>query len=300
MRVLAASGIIVGTLLTAAATADADCVPANWHGASSGARVPTRGTVYVHEETLGWDLPGDIDASWIQFQWENGEGTARLVRSEGAVAVVEYEGPPGSTLKLLDRWDEATDLQLVDSWQPPARAPRVLQYWHSTASWTCSSTDSLMVQLDQPVTAVRVRWHVNGHAVDYLEATRNNGTKTVLELGKINCGGENVPLEQLYDGVGLELYAIRFDGSEVKIEGMPSRMELGDLEGTDGGMEQALTIVATQETSAAQQATRPAQRPPASEWLGVFVLALAGFGLIAALYLLKRAERSASDCSPAS
>lgn len=300
MRALAISGILVGAVLTtAAATAEADCAPAGWFGASHDTTVPTRGTVYLHEESLAWDLPGDIDPSWLKLQWENGEGTARLVRSEGAVAVVEYEGPSGSTLKLLDRWDEPTALQLVSGWQPPARAPRVLQYWHTTESWTCSSTDSLMIQLDQPATAVRVRWHVNGHAVDYLEATRNDGTKTVLELGKINCGRENVPLEQLYDGVGIELYAIRHDGSEVKVEGMPSHIRLADLEGTGGGMDQALTIIATQETAAAQQVKRP-RRPPASEWLGVFVLAFAGFGLLAALYLLRRAERSASDCSPAS
>lgn len=298
MRALALSGIIVGTLLTAAATADADCGIPNWLGTASGVSIPASGTLYMHDESLTWDLPGDVGASWLSVQWENGEGTFRVVRTEGALASIEYDGPPGATLKFVDRWGDAIDLHLAPSWQPPAHAPRVLQYWHHAREWTCSSSDSLRIQIDQPTAAVRVRWHVNGHAVDYIEATRNDGTKSVLELGKINCGGENVPLEQLYDGVGIELYAIRFDGSEVKIEGMPSRIKLGDLEASED--DQAMTIVATQETQAAQQPPRGANRTPANEWLGVFVLAFAAFGVIAALYVLKRAETAASDYSPAS
>ncbi len=298
MRVLALSGIVVGTLLTSAASADAKCGTPRWLGAASGTSVPSAGTLYLHDESLAWDGPVDIDPSWLAVQWEHGEGTVHVVRGEGAIATIEYEGPPGATLKIHGGYDSA-DLVLAEDWQAPAKAPRVLQYWHHASRWTCSSSDSLMIQIDQPTAAVRVRWHVNGHAVDYIEATRNEETKSVLELGKINCGGENVPLEQLYDGVGIELYAIRFDGTEVRIEGMPERISLRELESVEGHMDHAMTIVATQHTAAAQAAP-VARREPASKWLGIFVLAFAGFGLIAGVYLIRRVEKSDSDCSPAS
>lgn len=294
MRILALSAIVVGGLVS---RAEADCAIPAWLGTPDGASVPRKGVLFVHDEQLSWHH--DAPLGWMALGWKNGEGTVRVVREEGApnLARIEYEGPTGAQLEIYDRWNEPHAVTLGDDWEYK-HAPRVLQYWHHQSEWTCSSSDSLMIQIDQPTAAVRVRWTVNGHAVDYWEATQNDGTKSVLELGKINCGGENVPLEQLYGGVGIELYAIRFDGSEVKIEGMPSVVALGDIARSESGMDQAFTVVATQEPAAAMNA--PKTKTESGRGLGLLVMVFAALGVVGCVFLLKRAEKSASDCSPAS
>jgi hypothetical protein len=298
MRTLALSAIVVGGLLSSGA-AEADCNIPAWLGTPDNASVPTKGTLYFHDEQLSWH--DDPPLQWMKLAWANGEGTVRVVRAEGApnLARIEYDGPAGAQLLVYDRWDEAQTVTLGNDWQYK-HAPRVLQYWHHNSEWTCSSSDVLMIQIDQPTAAVRVRWTVNGHAVDYWEATKNDATKSVLQLGKINCGGENIPLEQLYDGVGIELYAIRFDGTEVKIEGMPSYIALSEIDASERGIDQAFTIVATQEPAAAMNAPAPAKKTQSGRGLGILVMVFAALGVVGCVFLLKRAEKSASDCSPAS
>lgn len=295
MRTLVLSAIVVGGLLS---RAEADCGIPAWLGTPDGASVPRKGVLFVHDEQLSWH--DDAPLAWIKIGWTHGEGTVRVVRAEGApsLAMIEYDGPAGAQLTVWDRWDDPHAVTLRDEWNHHANAPRVLQYWHHQSEWTCSSSDSLMIQIDQPTAAIHVRWTVNGHTVDYWEATRNDGTKSVLELGKINCGRTNVPLEQLYDGVGIELFAIRPDGSEIRVEGMPPTVALGELDRSEGGMEQAFTIVATQEPAAAMNA--PEQKPASGRGLGILVMVFAALGVVGCVYLLKRAETSASDCSPAS
>ena len=293
------SGIVVGGLLSLVAmrTADASCGIPVWLGTGS-AEVPTSGSLYVHDESLSWGddaLDMAPEVSRLKIGWENGEGTIRLTRVESSLARLDYAGPPGATLVVHERWDEPTRLTLVPSWTAPTRAPRVVQYWHHAYAWTCSSDDTLRIQIDQPTAAVRVRWTVNGRSVDYLEATRVDETKHVLSLGKINCGGENVPLEQLYAGVEVELFAIRPDGSEVKIEGMPRHVRLDQLPASE--LDMAMGLVDTRAPAPVQMR---AAREPAPGWLGSLVLVVAGLGLGGALLLIRRAERSASDCSPAS
>jgi hypothetical protein len=296
MRSLLISGIVVGALLSARAAA-ADCIVPVWLGTESGTHVPTRGVLYMHDESIGWSSE---EEPWLVVRWENGEGTIKVTRVERSLAVVEYEGPTGSTIHLGGRFEDSlASYVLDDTWQPSEAAPRVLQYWHHETSWTCSEADSLMVQVDQPVAAFRVRWYVNGRAVDYYETPRARDGKTVLELGKIDCGQENVPLEQLHDGVGIQLFAIRADGTEVQVSGMPVYISLDEIPAVGAGMDHAFTIIATQDPNAAVHAS--ARRPVKySGGLGAVIIAFAGVGVLLALWLIRRAETAASDCSPAS
>lgn len=295
MRSALVSGIVVGTLLSARA-AHASCAIPAWVGAEPGTVVPTKGVFYVHDESIGWSTDPE---PYVKLRWSDGEGTAKVVRVEETVVAIEYEGPPLSRIHVEGFYDQLAELVLDDAWLAPAAVPRVLQYWHHASSWTCSSSDTLMIQVDQPVAAFRVRWRVNDHDVDYIETPHTDGTKTVLELGKINCGGENVPLEQLKDGVGIELYAIRHDGSEVHVPTMPRFVRLDALPEVDAGMDHAFTIMATQDPSAATHAT-PRQRATYGRTLGAVILAFAGLGVLLVLWLIRRAGTAASGCSPAS
>lgn len=272
------------------------CGIPQWVSTETGTRVPVRGVVYLHHEGIS---DGTAPLEWVTLGWSGGEGTARVTRVEESVASIEYEGPAGATLVINGEYgDLSTQLVLDPKWTAPEKAPRVLQYAHHEYSWTCSSADSLIIQIDQAVAAVRARWTVNGHTVDYIEAVESRDGKHIVELGAINCGGESIPVEQLHDGGELELIAIRSDGSEVPIAGMPRHIDLDHMPVT-ADYSFGFTIVEKQALQLID--TDPgASEPPAGRGLGILVIAVAGFGVIALLYLLKRVERSASDCSPAS
>ncbi len=303
MRALALSGIVVGVLLIATQDARASCGIPTWVGTPDATHVPTSGVVYLHDEALGWDSVPEPIEDFLQVEWVGGSGaTIHVRRVERTVASIEYDGPAGSRLRVYDRYDTVRAEYVLDAaWQASPQPPRVLQYWREQSEWTCSWSDSLMIQIDQPTAAVRVRWTVNGHSVDYIEALQIDGPKAALELGKINCGGENMPLEQLLAGGEMELFAIRLDGSEVPIQGMPRRVALADLSGIEGHLAHAFTIVATQEPLAElMRHARVGERPSRGRGLGIVILVLAALGVVGALWLIRRVERSASDCSPAS
>ena len=299
MRALALSGIVVGVLLIASQVARASCGIPGWVGTADGAHVPTRGVVYIHDEAMGWDVQPVGD--FLKVEWVGVSGaTISVRRVEASVASIEYEGPAGARLRVFNRYDtQLAEYVLDDTWHAPLMEPRVLQFWHYLDEWTCSWGHSLLIQIDQPTAAVRVQWTTNGHSVDYIEAVQTEGDKRVLELGKINCGDQNMPLEQLLEGGDIELFAIRNDGSEVPIAGMPRHVALSKLPPTGSHMDHAFTIVATQ--SAPQTVRTMLQaRNEAGAGLGVLVLVLAALGVVGALWLIRRVETPASDCSPAS
>jgi hypothetical protein len=114
----------------------------------------------------------------------------------------------------------------------PAPAPRVLQYWHDVSP--CS--DAVMIQLDQPVAQVIARWTFAG-AMDERVVTPQTD---VVELGTTECDEPNLDMTQLAAGGHLELIAIRADGSQITVRGLPARLATAEMPQDGNGLAHAL------------------------------------------------------------
>lgn len=108
--------------------------------------------------------------------------------------------------------------RLTADWRAPTDAPQVTKYWHREYEWTCSSEDTFNFEIDQATAAIRVRWTYRGDTTETIVPARGD----VLKLGKINCGGSTLDPAELHAGGHLELIAIRLDGTEVRIGGLPA------------------------------------------------------------------------------
>lgn len=187
-------GIFGVAAVADAGRAEAECATPSWYGTPAGVTVPAQGVVY------------------------------------------RFAGP--STEATMQRYDAAGAREMgyaVDpDWAPPAEAPRVLAIEHAKWRWTCSSEDVLAIQIDQPVAAVRVFWATSDGQHEMIVAPQPRETPmgrpaAILKLGKIDCGGANIPVEDLERGVVLGLTAIRNDGTEVAIDGVPTIVALDDF-----------------------------------------------------------------------
>lgn len=275
MRVLA----VLGILIAHAAAAHADCRIPQWVGTASGTKVPLRGSLFFHDESLSWDsgAPPVVDVGWT------GTVYTKVTRVEEGLARIDYVGADEAEIQIRHRYsDELQTYKLTQDWAAPTNPPRVLQYWHHESEWTCSSSDELLIQLDQPTAAIRARWTYGGRTVEYVEAARHEDTKAVVGFGKINCGGMTIPPFQLEAGGEIELTAIRLDGSEVRIPNMPRHVSTADMPTRDDNFNGGFTIV-TEKKSA------HADRAPAGKWLGGAVLLLLAAGALLGLRLRVRA-----------
>jgi hypothetical protein len=196
--------VLVGLLILAAGAerAEASCIRPEWIGTPAGVTVPEKGVLY------------------------------RFSALEGAEARMERYDAAGA---------EALGFVVDEEWAPPAEAPRVLAIQHSKYAWTCSDENALAIQLDQPVAAVRVFWATSEGQREMVVAPRPRETPkgrpaSVLLLGGINCAGENIPVADLERGVVLGLTAIRFDGSEVAIDGVPTIVAFDDYPVSKNGV----------------------------------------------------------------
>jgi hypothetical protein len=186
--------------------ADAMCGSPRWVGTESSA-VPTRGALYVYDDILEYK-PHQQEVSW------NGTpGVAVQSKVAKAVVRIDYAGVAGSELVV-----NGVAYRLTAEWRAPVETPSVVRWWHHEHKWTCSSSDTLNVEISQPTAAVRVRWTFEGETTETIVPAR----RSVLELGKIDCGGTTLDPEELDTGGHLELTAIRVDGSEVPIRGLPA------------------------------------------------------------------------------
>ena len=252
--------LLVMSLLFAAAEARADCAIPSWVSAADGTPVPPKGYILVHDEMLH-----DVEVRWL------GEpGSAHVVRGDGATVMLAYEGRAGTTLVIKGRYAE-THYPLVADWKAPSRAPRVLTYWHNVHHWTCSYADSLIVQIDQPVAGIFVHWTHEGRTTEWLEAAQTDGAKVIVELGKIDCGGATISPDQLREGGELKLYAIRFNGDEEEITGLPTRIDLDEMPVDDVGVGGALTPLVSPQAAAPKHYGRR---------LGAVVLAILALGVL--------------------
>ena len=119
-------------------------------------------------------------------------------------------------------------------WKAPVDRPRVVSFWHGTSDFVCAAQNTVVIELDQIVSAVRVAWASKDRSGEILVAPhpaypRKGRPKQLLELGRLSCAGENLPVAALRDGVTLQLTAIRHDGSEIAIEGVPAFVDLDEV-----------------------------------------------------------------------
>jgi hypothetical protein len=155
-------------------------------------------------------------------------------------------------LEIADTF-EPTILQVNPTWKAPAAAPRVVQYWHYEAEGGCSNSDSLMLQIDQPTAAFRVYWQSGELPVREMiipAKTRENNVN-VLELGKMYCVGESsIDPAELAAGGTLVLMAIRYDGSEVAVSGLPQTISTAKMATSEDGLDRAIGFPAGTEPTA--------------------------------------------------
>ena len=283
---------LLGVLL-AHQEAHADCGIPQWVGTADGTAIPFQGSLYIYDESLSWNDEPSAQPK-ADVTWEGAKaGEVTWTRVGPAVARLDYVGFVGTTLKVhLRQWDETFSYPIVEGWRPSTRAPHALHTWHQVNEWTCSSTDSLMIQIDQRAAAVRVKWSFFEvrDPIELILPARTERSKVVVELGKINCGSASIDPEDLRRGGKLELWAIRFDGSEQKIEGLPDRVATGEMPDDERGLDGAFTLVSTNDPKVA------AKLPSTPGWIPLAALLLLGSAVIIGWRL---GGRSGNGCSSA-
>ena len=227
---LAGVGLLAGlAVLSVHTRAEAECGNPHWVGTPTGATIPAKGSLYRYDESLAYRDPKSTGGP-IVAQTKISDTVVRL----------DYV-TKADELELSDEY-EPTLLQVSPTWQPPAAAPRVIQYWHETYAWTCSSSNSVMLQIDQPTAAFRVFWQSRNHPAKtwIIPARTAENNINVLELGKVNCGSTSIDPDELAAGGILTLMAIRYDGSEVAVTGLPPTLSSAEMPTGDTGITRAI------------------------------------------------------------
>jgi len=266
--------LVAALVLAAAPSAHAECAIPVWIGTPHGTTIPEHGSLYIYDSGYGFDHNADekgvVFSDGVPHRFVETRITEDLVR-------VDYAAGLASAVTVNAGWAPA--MYPIDAqWTAPTAAPRVVQYWHHVSEWTCSMSDSWMIQVDQPTAAFRVRFTPIddiGSTIEYIEpAQTGEDGRSVLEIGKHNCiGAPTISLEQLAVGGILELQAIRFDGSEVEVTGLPAMMKTSEMRTSDAGIEGAIGY-----------AVPPASPPPAPPVVtnarsGEAVLVITGVGV---------------------
>ncbi len=202
--------LVLSLVLATPQRADAMCAHPSWVGTESSS-VPTKGSLYAYDEIV------NHEAYQHEVSWTGTPGVAVQTKVAKSVVRIDYSGPAGSEL-VVNR----VAYRLISDWRAPAEAPRVADYWHREHRSTCSSEDTLNFEVDQPTAAIRVRWTFRGETTETIVPAERN----VLALGKINCGGTTLAPVELHAGGHLELTAIRLDGTEVRIRGLPGTISM--------------------------------------------------------------------------
>jgi len=225
-------------LVFAAHRAEAACGNPHWVGTPTGASIPSSGSLYLYDASLAFE---DLEPR-----------TGPIVKqTKVGATVVKLDYVSHADELALEDDRDPTVLDVHETWKPPAAAPRVIQYWHQVWGWTCSQTDLVWLQIDQPTAAFRVVWEPNKPARQFIFPARTaDNHVSALGLGKINCGGTNIDPAELVVGGRLTLFAIRYDGSEVAVTGLPSRISSAEMPTTEQGLERSIGFPAgTEPTS---------------------------------------------------
>ncbi|MDB4961179.1 MAG: hypothetical protein JWP01_1178 [Myxococcales bacterium] len=294
MKQLVWALVVIGTVVTTR-TVEADCGIPVWLGTAEQTALPVRGSVFVHHESLRYaDASDPLPQPGVRWVGE-AASIVRVEKVSDVVVRIDYDAPHTFAAVLYassnDEWGP-THVTFDPGWTAPTTPPRVIQYWHEVSSWTCSSTDSLKLQVDQPTAAFRVRWTHDGKTREWIEAGRTWNDRTSLELGKINCGSETVDPAELAAGGHLELIAIRSDGSEVAVTGLPETISTREMPAGDGdrAMADAALVLFDRNPAVTASRSEPATTP--GRTLGVIVIGLLLLGVALALRFRVRAPSS--------
>jgi hypothetical protein len=232
------AGVVAfGLAVLAHTNADAECGTPQWLGTPNGASIPTKGSLFFYSEENG------VDAKKV------GGPITAVTKLSDTVVRLDYS-TKADELEITAQ--EPAVYQVSSYWKPPAAAPRVIQTWHHQYEWTCSTADSVMLQIDQPTAAFRVFWRYKDHPTRewIVPARTGDGNVNVLELGKINCGSTTIDPNELAAGGSLTLIAIRYDGSEVAVAGLPPTLSTADMPTSKDGIERAIAYPAGTEPTA--------------------------------------------------
>ncbi len=235
--------LVLAAIVTSALAshARAECGIQKWIGTPSGTTLPEHGSLYLFDQGYGWNPYADEEtvefSDGVPHRWETTRISDDLVR-------VDYAAGLASSVTVGVRWEKLT-YAIDPAWMAPTRPPRVLQYWHHASEWTCSRADSWLIQVDQPTAAFRVVFTPSddrSNRIEYIEAAKTGeDERSALEIGKHDCIGlAKVTPEMLAAGGVLELYAIRFDGSEVRVTGLPDVMKTSQMRTSDGHLDEAI------------------------------------------------------------
>lgn len=288
------AGLVVVASLGLAAShareARADCGVRRWLGTPSGTAIPARGSMFLYDE-------------WLEDRESSGRNPvpsspggppagAITARVQVAPHVLRLDYATKADELELKVGDEAHLFEVKRGWRPPEAAPRVVHYWHHASSWTCSSADSLMLQIDQPTAAVRVRWTAAGQVTPrewIVPALTAEGNVSVLELGKIDCGSTTIEPAELAAGGQLALVAIRFDGSEVPVTGLPAFLSTQQMPTTTEYLDRAIAYEPGAEPVA------PVPLPPRETRDFPLVVFLGVLGILGALLYVRFGHRALKE-----
>jgi hypothetical protein len=210
--------------------AEAKCGTPSWIGTPTGTAIPAKGTLYLYDEGLKFGDP--VPAAGA---------LKKKTKISETVVQIDYE-TKADELAFGAPGDDPLVFDVRPKWRAPEVAPRVLQYWHHVYRWTCSAADSVMLQIDQPTAAFRVRWKfANTKMREWIIPARTAaGNVNVLELGQIDCGSTTIDPAELAKGGELTVIAIRFDGSEVAVTGLPAVLSTQQMPTSEDGIKRAI------------------------------------------------------------
>src|ERR1700733_6176415 len=228
--------IVLLAVVCARSTAHAECGVPTWIGTSTAEALPLHGSLYMFQSAVRVVVPPP------ELAWVGPRGETLVVAISDNVIRIDYDGHGATGLEVRPRFGDPHRFELSPRWTAPAAPPRVLQYWHHASTWTCSSSDSLMIQLDQATAAVRARWTFDGKTDEWLVPARSDDTRSAIELGKLNCAETTIPPDQLRRGGHLELVAIRLDGTEVPVTGLPPEIAIADMPTSEDGIDHAMIV----------------------------------------------------------
>ncbi len=226
---IAGLSVLLASVVAHAAPARAMCGTPRWLGTAPAVSIPAEGVLYVASAAEA--IPGLTLGDGATWRLEPAGGPGGL-----DVAALHYvaDAPGSLTVGWGDWGDPQATLRVDAAWTAPAEPPRVVSLGRSQHQWMCSWQDAIAIQVDQPVAAFRVRWWTEAAgwstAIIPPRARTSDGPSTpVLLLGKVDCAGETVPVAALQAGAIVDVAAIRFDGSEVAVTGVPPVLDLDDV-----------------------------------------------------------------------
>lgn len=279
--------VAVALATSAPRLAQAECANPHWIGTPPHTRLPTHGSLYLYDGSLayrGTEIPA-VAAKWTGMQPKATHET----RISDTVVRFDYEATLPATVVIDPEGWEPRPFTFDSRWRAPIDAPRVMQYWHHVYEWTCSQADSVMFQIDQPTAAFRVAWKYAGHTTEQIiPAQTDDGARSVVELGKINCARANLDPEELRKGGELTLTAIRFDGSEVPVVGVPAFLSTTQMPTAAEGLDRAFRLTVLPDP--VEETITPTAKEPQTPLVGGIAVICCLFGVLIGIRAGKRAQ----------